>query len=79
MKIALFSRLSSFLLLLLASLLCGTLYWQAKQQIRWEQQQNDYQHIQDQISITTQRLVAEYLRSGNSTHLTNAAQQLKQL
>nr|WP_321241051.1 methyl-accepting chemotaxis protein [uncultured Tolumonas sp.] len=79
MKIALFSRLSSFLLLILASLLCGTLYWQAKQQIRWEQQQNDYQHIQDQISITTQRLVAEYLRSGNSTHLTNAAQQLKQL
>ena len=79
MKIALFSRLSSFLLLLLASLLCGTLYWQAKQQIRWEQQQNDYQHIQDQISITTQRLVAEYLRSGNSTHLTNAAQQLKKL
>ncbi len=79
MRIALFSRLSSFLLLLLASLLCGTLYWQAKQQIRWEQQQNDYQHIQDQISITTQRLVAEYLRSGNSTHLTNAAQQLKQL
>jgi len=79
MKIALFSRLSSFLLLLLASLLCGTLYWQAKQQIRWEQQQNDYQHIQDQVSITTQRLVAEYLRSGNSTHLTNAAQQLKQL
>ena len=79
MKIALFSRLSSFLLLLLASLLCGTLYWQAKQQIRWEQQQNDYQHIQDQISITTQRLVAEYLRSGNSTHLTNAAQQLKQV
>lgn len=79
MKIALFSRLSSFLLLLLASLLCGTLYWQAKQQIRWEQQQNNYQHIQDQISITTQRLVAEYLRSGNSTHLTNAAQQLKQL
>jgi type II secretory pathway component PulK len=48
MKIALFSRLSSFLLLMLASLLCGTLYWQAKQQIRWEQQQNDYQHIQDQ-------------------------------
>ena len=79
MKIALFSRLSSFLLLMLASLLCGTLYWQAKQQIRWEQQQNDYQHIQDQISITTQRLVAEYLRSGNSTHLTNAARQLKQL
>ena len=79
MKIALFSRLSSFLLLILASLLCGTLYWQAKQQIRWEQQQNDYQHIQDQISITTQRLVAEYLRSGNSTHLTNAAQQLKQV
>ena len=79
MKIALFSRLSSFLLLMLASLLCGTLYWQAKQQIRWEQQQNDYQHIQDQISITTQRLVAEYLRSGNSTHLTNAAQQLKQV
>ena len=79
MKIALFSRLSSFLLLILASLLCGTLYWQAKQQIRWEQQQNDYQHIQDQISITTQRLVAEYLRSGNSTHLTNAAQQLKKL
>lgn len=79
MKIALFSRLSSFLLLLLASLLCGTLYWQAKQQIRWEQQQTDYQHIQDQVSITTQRLVAEYLRSGNSTHLTNAAQQLQQL
>ncbi len=79
MKIALFSRLSSFLLLMLASLLCGTLYWQAKQQIRWEQQQNDYEHIQDQISITTQRLVAEYLRSGNSTHLTNAAQQLKQV
>ena len=79
MKIALFSRLSSFLLLILASLLCGTLYWQAKQQMRWEQQQNGYQHIQDQISITTQRLVAEYLRSGNSTHLTNAAQQLKQL
>ena len=51
-------------LLMLASLLCGTLYWQAKQQIPLEQQQNDYQHIQDQISITTQRLVAEYLRSG---------------
>jgi methyl-accepting chemotaxis protein len=76
MKIALFSRLSSLLLLLLASLLCGTLYQQAKQQKVWAQQQSDYQHIQDQLSITTQRLVAEYLRSGNSTHLTNAAQQL---
>jgi len=79
MKIALFSRLSSFLLLLLAGLLCSTLYWQAKQQAHGEQQQAHYQHIQDQISITTQRLVAEYLRSGNSTHLTDAAQQLKKL
>jgi len=79
MKIALFSRLSSFLLLLLASLLCGTLYLQAKQQKQAEQQQNSYQQMQDQLSITTQRLVAEYLRSGDSTYLTNAAQQLKEL
>lgn len=79
MNIALFSRLSSFLLLLLAGLLCASVYWQAQQQAQGEQQQAHYQRIQDQVSITTQRLVAEYLRSGNSTHLTNAAQQLKQL
>ncbi len=79
MKIALFSRLSSFLLFLLACLLCGTLYLQTKQQRQWEQQQAAYQTIQDKLSITTQRLVAEYLRSGNSTYLSNAASQLKQL
>ena len=79
MKIALFSRLSSFLLFLLACLLCGTLYLQTKQQRQWEQQQAAYQTIQDKLSITTQRLVAEYLRSGNSTYLSNAASQLNQL
>lgn len=79
MKIALFSRLSSVLLIILASLMGSTIYWQTQKQSEWEQQQADYGHLQEMLSVSTQRLIAEYLRSGNPLLLSHAAKKLDEI
>lgn len=79
MNIAAFSRYSSLLLFVIASLLGGILYWQSQQQQESEQQQQQFQQLRDDLNLKIQRTIQDYLKTGNTTTLNEAAKQLHAL
>ncbi|WP_193001187.1 methyl-accepting chemotaxis protein [Aeromonas simiae] len=79
MRISLFSRLSSLLLLSLATLLTAALWW-GSQQLRLDTSQTErIQLLQYLISQPLQENLNHYLGSGDQTHLKGAEQTLRRI
>ena len=78
MKIAHFSLLSSLLLLLLASILCWSLYTGWSQRLSQEQQGIHFEQLRRTVSQDAQRQIGEYLLTGDASRLTQARQSLTQ-
>ena len=78
MKIAHFSLLTSLLLLTLACVLCGSLYLAAHQLTAQEQRLQQFEQLKETVSLESQRLIADYLLSGNASQLSKARQLLQQ-
>jgi methyl-accepting chemotaxis protein len=78
MKIAHFSLLSSLLLLLLASVLCGSLYIGWQQRLSQEQQGAHFELLRQAVSQHAQRQIGEYLLTGDASRLTQARKSLEQ-
>ena len=76
MKIAHFSLLSSLLLLLLASILCWSLYTGWSQRLSQEQQGISFEQLRRTVSQDAQRQIGEYLLTGDASRLTQARQSL---
>ena len=78
MKIAHFSLLSSLLLLLLASILSGSLYLGWDQHIRQSAQRQTYEQLRQAVAQEAQRQIGEYLLTGDTSRLSQARSSLQQ-
>ena len=78
MKIAHFSLLSSLLLLLLASILSGSLYLGWNQHLRQSAQRQTYEQIRQAVAQEAQRQIGEYLLTGDTSRLSQARTSLQQ-
>ena len=78
MKIAHFSLLSSLLLLLLASILSGSLYLGWDQHIRQSVQRQTYEQLRQAVAQEAQRQIGEYLLTGDTSRLSQARSSLQQ-
>ncbi len=78
MKIAHFSLLSSLLLLTLACVLCGCLYLANQQLSAQEARLQQFEQLKERVSLESQRLIANYLLTGDASHLSQARQLLQQ-
>ena len=78
MKIAHFSLLSSLLLLLLASILCWSLYQGWNQHEQQKAQRQSYEQLRQTVSQEAQRQIGEYLLTGDASRLSQARAALKQ-
>ena len=78
MKIARFSLLSSLLLLLLASILSGSLYLGWHQHDHQSAQRQTYEQICQAVAQEAQRQIGEYLLTGDTSRLSQARTSLQQ-
>ena len=78
MKIARFSLLSSLLLLLLASILSGSLYLGWHQHDHQSAQRQTYEQIRQAVAQEAQRQIGEYLLTGDTSRLSQARTSLQQ-
>ena len=78
MKIAHFSLLSSLLLLLLASILSGSLYLGWHQHDHQSAQRQTYEQIRQAVAQEAQRQIGEYLLTGDTSRLSQARTSLQQ-
>lgn len=78
MKIAHFSLLSSLLLLLLASILSGSLYLGWHQHDHQSAQRQTYEQIRQAVAQEAQRQIGEYLLTGDTSRLSLARTSLQQ-
>ena len=78
MKIAHFSLLSSLLLLLLASILSGSLYLGWHQHGHQSAQRQTYEQIRQAVAQEAQRQIGEYLLTGDTSRLSQARTSLQQ-
>ena len=78
MKIAHFSLLSSLLLLLLASILSGSLYLGWNQHLRQSAQRQTYEQLRQAVAQEAQRQIGEYLLTGDTSRLSQARSSLQQ-
>lgn len=76
MKIATLSKLSTSLLFVIAITLAATLWWSANTLHEHDQRQQSFLKIRQQFSIDIQRIIAQYLTSGDATKLTQAQEKL---
>ena len=78
MKIAHFSLLSSLMLLLLASILSGSLYLGWHQHDHQSAQRQTYEQIRQAVAQEAQRQIGEYLLTGDTSRLSQARTSLQQ-
>ncbi|MCG7532835.1 methyl-accepting chemotaxis protein [Psychrobium sp. MM17-31] len=76
MKIATLSKLSTSLLFVIAIALAATLWWSANTLHEHDVRQQSFLKIRQQFSIDIQRIIANYLNSGDATKLTIAEEKL---
>ncbi|MGB1298611.1 MAG: methyl-accepting chemotaxis protein [Psychrobium sp.] len=76
MKIATLSKLSTSLLFVIAITLTATLWWSANTLHEHDVRQQSFLKIRQQFSIDIQRIIANYLNSGDATKLTIAEEKL---
>ncbi|MGB0834506.1 MAG: methyl-accepting chemotaxis protein [Psychrobium sp.] len=76
MKIATLSKLSTSLLFVIAITLAATLWWSANTLHEHDVRQQSFLKIRQQFSIDIQRIIANYLNSGDATKLTTAEEKL---
>jgi methyl-accepting chemotaxis protein len=77
MKISTLSLTASILLLILASILTGTLLWSNQQRQQDEQLTQALQQIEHTFQFSVRSHIEQYLQTGFSNHLTSASEQLK--
>ena len=76
--IAHFSLLGSLLLLLLASIVSGSLYQGWNQHEQQKAQRQSYEQLRQTVSQEAQRQIGEYLLTGDASRLSQARAALKQ-